>query len=92
MLRVLVDAFELWLGLLVVLVLVAGVRLSGWWLPRAALVSAARFVLVGGLANPEAWVAQHNIDRYEATGKLDVAYLATLGPDAAPTIVAGPAP
>ena len=40
-LRVLVDAFELWLGLLVVLVLVAGVRLSGWWLPRAALVSGA---------------------------------------------------
>ena len=37
LLRVLVDAFELWLGLLVVLVLVAGVRLSGWWLPRAAL-------------------------------------------------------
>ena len=30
LLRVLVDAFELWLGLLVVLVLVAGVRLSGW--------------------------------------------------------------
>jgi hypothetical protein len=93
LLRVLVDAFELWLGLLVVLVLVAGVRLSGWWLPRAALVSAAAFVLVGGLANPEAWVAQRNIDRYQATGKLDPYYLAGLGADAEPTIVAGlPAP
>ncbi|TQM62614.1 DUF4153 domain-containing protein [Humibacillus xanthopallidus] len=88
-LRVLVDAFELWLGLLVVLVLVAGIRLRGWWLPRAALLSAAAFVLVGGVLNPEAWVAQHNIDRYAATGKLDIAYLSTLGPDAAPTIVAG---
>ncbi|MFM6847746.1 MAG: DUF4153 domain-containing protein [Terrabacter sp.] len=88
-LRVLVDAFELWLGLLVVLVTVAGIRLRGWWLPRAALLSAAAFVLVGGIINPEAWVAQHNIDRYAATGKLDAAYLRTLGPDATPTIVAG---
>ena len=91
LLRVLVDAFELWLGLLVVLVLVAGVRLSGWWLPRAALVSAAAFVLVGGLANPEAWVAQRNIDRYVATGRLDASYLVTLGDDALPTIIDGAA-
>ena len=89
LLRVLVDAFELWLGLLVVLVLVAGARLSGWWLPRAALVSAAAFVLVGGLANPEAWVAQRNIDRYVATGRLDASYLVTLGDDALPTIMTG---
>ncbi|EWT01497.1 histidine kinase [Intrasporangium oryzae NRRL B-24470] len=88
-LRLLVDGFELWLGLLVVLVLVAGVRLSGWWLPRAAMVSAALFVLGAGVANPEAWVAQRNIDRYEATGRLDASYLHSLGPDAAPTIVAG---
>jgi signal transduction histidine kinase len=88
-LRVLVDAFELWLGLLVVLVIVAGVRLSGWWLPRAALLSAALFLLVGGLVNPEAWVAQRNIDRYVATGKLDARYLSTLGTDAAPTIRSG---
>ncbi|GAB3876368.1 DUF4153 domain-containing protein [Terrabacter terrigena] len=88
-LRVLVDAFELWLGLVVVLVTVAGIRLRGWWLPRAALMSAAAFVLVGGLLNPEAWVAQHNIDRYATTGKLDTGYLRTLGPDATPTIVAG---
>ncbi|GAA2745921.1 hypothetical protein GCM10009868_29290 [Terrabacter aerolatus] len=92
LLRVLVDAFELWLGLLVVLVLVAGVRLSGWWLPRAALVSAAAFVLVGGLANPEAWVAQRNIDRYQETGRIDSVYLSTLGADAAPTIVGGGLP
>ena len=88
-LRVLVDAFELWLGLLVVLVIVAGVRLSGWWLPRAALVSGALLLLLGGLVNPEAWVADRNIDRYEATGKLDVRYLESLGDDAVPTIVAG---
>jgi len=88
-LRVLVDAFELWLGLLVVLVLVAGVRLSGWWIPRAALMSAAVLVLVGGLADPEAWVAQRNLDRYSTTGKVDLDYLRSLGPDATPVIAAG---
>lgn len=85
-LRVLVIAFELWLGLLVVLVMVAGVRLRGGWLPRAALVSGASFLLVIGLANPEAWVAQRNIDRYAESGRLDLTYLTSLGADAVPTI------
>ncbi|GAB3262539.1 DUF4153 domain-containing protein [Arthrobacter pigmenti] len=88
-LRVLVDAFEVWLGILVLLVIVAGIRLSGWWLPRAALASGAALLLAVGLANPEAWVAQQNIERYEATGKLDLAYLSTLGADATPVIAAG---
>lgn len=87
-LRVLVDVFELWLGLLVVFVMIAGIRLSGWWLPRAALVSGAVLLLTSGLANPEAWVADRNIDRFASTGKLDLDALADLGPDAAPTIAA----
>ncbi|MCE0486792.1 DUF4173 domain-containing protein [Ornithinimicrobium sp. EGI L100131] len=88
-LRVLVDAFEVWLGLLVVLVMVAGVRLSGWWLPRAALASGAALLLAVGLADPEAWVARQNIERFEATGRLDLDYLATLGADAVPVVEEG---
>ncbi|WP_035770076.1 DUF4153 domain-containing protein [Arthrobacter castelli] len=88
-LRVLVDAFEVWLGILVLLVMVAGIRLSGWWLARVALASGAVLLLAIGLANPEAWVAQQNIDRYEATGKLDLQYLSTLGADATPVIAEG---
>ena len=71
-LRLFVDGFELWLGLVVVLVLVAGVRLSGRWLARAVLVSAAVFTLVFVAMNPDAWVAQRNIDRFEAGRSLDV--------------------
>ena len=40
-LRVLVDGFELWLGLLLVLMVVAVVRGRATWLPRAALLSGA---------------------------------------------------
>lgn len=88
-LRVLVDAFEVWLGVLVVLVMVAGIRLGGDWLPRTAVATGAVFLLVIGLANPEAWVAAQNIARFEQTGKLDLDYLSSLGPDAAPIIKAG---
>jgi two-component system sensor histidine kinase BaeS len=88
-LRVLVDAFEVWLGVLVVLVMVAGVRLSGWWLPRAALATGAALLLAIGWVNPEAWVAQQNIERFGSTGRLDLDYLSTLGADATPVIQEG---
>ena len=86
-LRVFVDGFELWLGLVVVFLLAAGVRLSGWWVPRAVLVSAAVFALGFAAMNPDAWVAGRNIDRFEAGSSLDTGYLSTLGADATPVIV-----
>lgn len=88
-LRLFVDVFEGWLGFVVLAIMVAGVARRGRWLPRVALVSGA--VALVGLAavNPDAWVAQRNLDRYEATGRLDLDYLQTLSADAAPVIVDG---
>ena len=86
-LRVFVDGFELWLGLVVVMLLAAGVRLSGWWVPRAALVSAAVFTLGFVAMNPDAWVAGRNIDRFEQGEQLDTVYLSGLGADATPVIL-----
>ena len=86
-LRLLVDLFEGWLGLVVLGVLVAGIRLRGWWLPRMALLSGATLLLGLALANPDAWIAEHNIERYEQTGKVDLFYLSGLSADAAPTLV-----
>lgn len=88
-LRVFVDGFELWLGLLVVLMIVAILGLKGSWLPRAALISGALFFVGFGLMNPDGWVAGRNIERFHETGKLDTYYLAGLSVDAIPTIVAG---
>ncbi|HSO64865.1 MAG TPA: DUF4153 domain-containing protein, partial [Ornithinibacter sp.] len=86
-LRVFVDGFELWLGLVIVMLLIAGVRLSGAWVPRAVLVSAAVFALGFAALNPDAWVASHNIDRFEAGRPLDTLYLSTLSADATPVIL-----
>ncbi len=86
-LRVFVDGFELWLGLVVVLLLVAGIRLSGPWLARAILISAAAFTVAFVAINPDAWVAARNIDRFESGRSLDTLYLSTLSADATPTLV-----
>jgi two-component system sensor histidine kinase BaeS len=86
-LRLFVDVFEGWLGFVVLAIMVAGALGRGGWLPRVALVSGA--VALVGLAaiNPDAWVADRNLDRYEATGKLDLRYLQSLSADATPAIV-----
>src|SRR5699024_9946636 len=58
-LRLFVDGFELWLGLIVLGVLVSLGPLSTRWLGRAALVSGALMMLVLIGMNPDAWVARH---------------------------------
>jgi signal transduction histidine kinase len=88
-LRLFVDVFEGWLGVVVLAIMGAGAAGLGRWLPRIALVSGAVALIGLAAINPDAWVAQRNIDRYEATGKLDLDYLQTLSADAAPVIVDG---
>jgi hypothetical protein len=89
-LRLLVDVFEGWLGLLVLGVLAAGVTLRAAWLPRAALLSGAGLLLLLAAVNPDAWIAQHNVDRYQATGKVDWSYLQSLSADAVPVLATLP--
>lgn len=86
-LRLVVDVFEGWLGLVVLTVMVAGLLGHGRWIPRIALVTGAVATLGLAVLNPDAWVAGRNIDRYEQTGDLDVRYLQSLSADAAPVVV-----
>lgn len=85
-LRLLVDVFEGWLGLLVLAVLVSGIALRSAWLPRFALVSGAVALLGLALVNPDAWIARHNLDRYAETGRVDWTYLSGLSDDAVPVL------
>ncbi|GAA2145364.1 hypothetical protein GCM10009844_19960 [Nocardioides koreensis] len=89
-LRLLVDVFESWLGLLVLGVLAAGLPLRAAWLPRTALLSGAGLLLALAAVNPDAWIAQHNLDRYDATGKVDWSYLQGLSADAVPVLASLP--
>jgi hypothetical protein len=90
-LRLLVSVFEGWLGLLVLLVLAAGVRLDGRWLPRAAVLTAGAALLGLALLNPDGYVAERNVSRYAETGQADWHYLADLSADAVPALAGLPA-
>ena len=80
------EAFALWLGgtfLLVVLLGAAGRARELPWLGSAW----AAIALVGfSFANPDARIAQRNIDRWRETGRIDIGYLSTLSADAAPAL------
>lgn len=91
-LRLFMNVFEAWLGGLVGLVLLAGLRLRARWLPRAVVATAAVALLGLAVADPDALVAQHNVDRFAATGKVDTAYLQGLSADAVPAVDRLPEP
>ena len=91
-LRLLVSACELWLGLVFILVLAAGVRLSrpARWLPTAMAGTAVAALLGIAVLNPDGFIAERNIDRYFDTHRIDVGYLAELSPDAVPALMKVP--
>ena len=91
-LRLFMNVFETWLGLLLVLVMVAGIRLRATWLPRAVVATGAAALLLLASANPDAFVADRNLARFEETGKLDAHYVSGLSLDAAPVLDRLPEP
>ncbi|MFD3485869.1 DUF4153 domain-containing protein [Streptomyces sp. NPDC058665] len=90
-LRVSVAAMELWLGVVIVLIMAAGV-FGGRWLPRAVAVSGAASVLIFGLISPDALVAERNVDRYRTSDKIDIEYFQQLSADAVPALDTLPEP
>jgi hypothetical protein len=90
MLRLWVVGAAVWMGL--VLVMTAGRNLAPAtgpsWLVAGAGVAAVVLVLAADVADAEAFVARHNIDRARAGAELDLHYLAGLSDDAVPAIAA----
>lgn len=89
-LRLLVSTFEAWLGLVVCLVVAAGVRLRGGWVPRAGLLAGAAMLLALAAVNPDAFIAERNVERFQETGRIDLAYLHDLSADAVPALTGVP--
>ncbi|MFI7239395.1 DUF4153 domain-containing protein [Streptomyces cyaneofuscatus] len=91
-LRISVAAMELWLGVVFVLILAAGV-LGARFLPRAIAVSAAAAVLAFGVISPDAVVAEQNVQRFEDDrASIDIDYLKDLSADAVPALDKLPEP
>ncbi|WP_178075860.1 DUF4173 domain-containing protein [Paenibacillus oralis] len=84
--RFLVFAFMIFLGLLLVC---AGLRIRFAKIPLAKCFVAlglAAYIAVN-YANMDLFIAKKNIERYEATGKIDAVYLAGLSADALPWLL-----
>ncbi|MEW2071674.1 DUF4173 domain-containing protein [Streptomyces sp. NPDC007346] len=90
-LRISVAAMELWLGVVLVLILAAGV-FGARFLPRAIAVSAGAAVLAFGLISPDAVVAERNVQRFEDGRTIDIDYIEDLSADAVPALDRLPEP
>ncbi|MFD3649682.1 DUF4153 domain-containing protein [Streptomyces cyaneofuscatus] len=91
-LRISVAAMELWLGVVFVLILAAGV-FGARFLPRAIAVSAAAAVLAFGAISPDAVVAEQNVQRFgDDRTSIDIDYLKDLSADAVPALDKLPEP
>ncbi|HYO50808.1 MAG TPA: DUF4173 domain-containing protein, partial [Chloroflexia bacterium] len=84
-LRLYVHIFEIWLALTFLWLLV-----TLWIMPNrfaiGSFVAALGFLVTLNIANPDALIAERNLERYYTTGKLDVAYLTSLSEDAVPLL------
>jgi hypothetical protein len=91
-LRVAVHATILWLTGMFCMVSIAGVRMNARWLPRGVVIFSSLALLAFTVVRPDALIAERNVERFERTGKVDVAYLAGLSPDAVPALARLPEP
>jgi hypothetical protein len=82
-LRILSFSFEVFLGLVFVLLLIAGIRLRGAWLPRTTAAVGVGVLLALVAINPEAVMARTTIDaRLEHGRAVDIYFLDGLSADA----------
>jgi hypothetical protein len=85
-LRLNVYVFMVWLGALLVWFV-----LSQWVRPDrfaiGGIVVAIGFLATLNVINPDQFIAQRNIARYQQTGDLDAAHLTTLSDDAIPVLI-----
>ncbi|MFI2712153.1 DUF4153 domain-containing protein [Micromonospora sp. NPDC018662] len=90
--RIFVMAFELLLGAVFLMILAAGVRWRGGWIPGTTVALAVAMLLGLAVLNPEDYAARRNTLRYEQTGKIDAWYLRALSADATPALTKLPDP
>jgi hypothetical protein len=90
--RLAAEAFALWLGGTFGLLVLVGALRRAALVPRAVLAWAAVALIGFSVANPDARIAERNVDRWRETGRLDLEYVSGLSADATPVLSRLPAP
>jgi hypothetical protein len=75
-----------------VLVVVAAITLHVTWLPRAVLATGVATLIALAVLNPDRFIAEQNVERFNKTDRIDVWYLRDLSADAVPALDKLPAP
>ena len=91
-LRLVVAATEVWLAVGFAIMLVSVLRLRPDRPTRGVVAAGMLTLLVLAALNPERLVAEQNVERWAATGEIDVSYLGGLSADAAPVLATLPEP
>lgn len=92
-LRMCAATFELWLGVLLVLIVVLGpARRAARHLPRIAALAGAAILLALGAASPDALIARVAVAQYQAKGVVDLRDLQGLSAGAVPWLDRLPEP
>jgi len=89
-LRLAALAFSLWLGGTFALLLLLGAARRTRNFARVTLAWAGAALLAFTVANPDARIAERNVDRWRASGRIDLEYLSALSADAVPALTALP--
>jgi len=87
-LRTYTHVFMFWLGLLLAAVVVLEILRRERAFAAAALLAALGFAVTLSLLNVDAFIVRQNVARAVQGKELDVAYLASLSPDATPALAA----
>lgn len=91
-LRLAVHALLLFGGALFVLLVAALAGGRRDWLARATVVLGALAALAFWVGDPDRRIAAHNVERFQATGRIDTFYLSGLSADAVPALLRLPEP
>jgi hypothetical protein len=91
-LRLFVHLVILWLAGIFFIVMGAGAMSKGGRIARFVIGFSAVTLIAFGLLNPDRMIAERNVERFDRTGDLDVAYLSRLSPDAVPALAELPEP
>jgi hypothetical protein len=71
-----------WIGAMLGFAILAIASGHAGWLARAVVASVAAAAIAFTVADPDSLIARRNVDRYLDTGRIDVAYNASLSADA----------
>ena len=86
-LRLYSTAFMLWLAAVFVVLLPTVLRARPKWFALGGLVAATATLVVLNAINPDALIANQNIDRRDAAAPFDAYYIVDLSDDATPTLI-----